>query len=330
MPLERPSTGEPDLGVSRSELGDFFEPLLREACAGRLGAISWFRTDWQRGGAKTGRATFATEQGEDDVVVKIPIGPVEYLWNNRLQQQQDDDEAESYGVTPRLYASETTLGEYDLAWMVIERLPQGPLFSLQRHDAIELMADVIARFHRQSSRFAIDKPARQEDWHALIDKARGKCKTNMVKHEQRWRAMFKTLHKRLDRLVQEWEQRTVTDWCHGDVHPLNAMSRSNRPEDPALLIDLANVHAGHWVEDAVYLERIYWPRRAVIEEHPPVRLIARHRKKLGMPLGDDYARQADIRRALLAATAAAFLRTEGSPAYLEACLDTLERVMARL
>ena len=26
-------------------------PVLAEACDGRLSAITWFRTDWQRGGA---------------------------------------------------------------------------------------------------------------------------------------------------------------------------------------------------------------------------------------------------------------------------------------
>ncbi|MFP3422344.1 hypothetical protein R0K19_23525, partial [Bacillus sp. SIMBA_161] len=44
-------------------LGATLEPIVRAACGGRLSPVTWFRTDWQRGGAATGYATF-TPAGE--------------------------------------------------------------------------------------------------------------------------------------------------------------------------------------------------------------------------------------------------------------------------
>ena len=94
-------------------LGANLEPVLRENCD-RLSSISWFRADWQRGGALTGFATFQDENdGPRDVVVKLPVPPREKLWLNRLQSAGD--------VAPRLYASGDELGGYDMAWVVMER-----------------------------------------------------------------------------------------------------------------------------------------------------------------------------------------------------------------
>ncbi|MGA1708179.1 MAG: hypothetical protein ACO4CI_05770, partial [Phycisphaerales bacterium] len=54
--------------------------------------------------------------------------------------------------------------------------------------------------------------------------------------------------------------------------------------------------------------------------HPPVRTIAAARKARGLDNGPEHAAFAAIRRLLMAATAPAFARTDGSPAYFEACL----------
>ena len=106
-------------------------PQLDEACEGRLSTITWFRTDWQRGGAATGRARYATDDGEPvEVVVKVPVVQREVLWLRRLQ----DPSAE--GVIPRLYASGDEVGGYDLAWVVIECFPQGPLGTHWHEDHI--------------------------------------------------------------------------------------------------------------------------------------------------------------------------------------------------
>lgn len=59
-----------------------------------------------------------------------------------------------------------------------------------------------------------------------------------------------------------WESRPRDTWCHGDLHPGNAMRRDlgNGQRGRCVLLDLAFVHPGHWVEDAVYIERQFWAR----------------------------------------------------------------------
>lgn len=308
-------------------LGDQFEPLLREACHGRLGPIAWFRADWQRGGAKTGRSTYDLgEQGSVPVVVKIPVGPTEFLWHHRLQPRA----GQSQEITSRLYASDTILGGYDLAWLVTERFSEGPLFGLVREDAIELMSDAAARFHALASAYPVDGKPKKEDWPAQVERARENVQTNSVWHEQMWTNVLKRVTRGLDRLVEMWGGRRCDCWCHGDLHPANAMSRSNRPEDPAMLIDLAEVHVGHWVEDAIYLERPFWLRPELLEQQSPVQRIAARRKQFGLRVEAEDYRLADVRRVLLSATAPAFLRTEGNPRYLDACLNTCDEALGRV
>jgi len=324
-----------------SGLGDELEPLLRDACGGRLGKIAWFRADWQRGGARTGRSTFRVEDGREvDVVVKVPVGPNEFTWNRRLQpgevQQHEPKQKPlqspdpGYPVYPTLHASGSSLGPYDLAWIVIERLSEGPLFSLRREDAMELMADAAARFYLQSSIYPVDKPPKTEDWTDLLEKARENAQCNQIHQVQRWNSLIKKVQAIADDLRAEWDARPCVDWCHGDLHPANAMSRSKKPGDPAMLIDLAGVHAGHWIEDALYLERLYWPLAEYVKKHPPLKLIAQARTRYGLPVNNGYCRLADIRRLYFAATAPAFLVSEGNPKYLDICLNLIEEKLAVL
>ncbi|MFG0330417.1 MAG: phosphotransferase [Phycisphaerales bacterium] len=317
-----------DAPAAPAGLGHLLAPAVQQACGGRLETVSWFRADWQRGGALTGRSRFHLEEKAEpiDVIVKVPVGPGEYLWNHRLQPNESDPN----GITAMLFASGLELSGYDLAWIVIERFPEGPLFGLKRDDAIELMADAAARFYRRASDYPVDRRPRREDWDALTDRARENTATNRLPDRQRWRKAVKATQKQLKSLLSEWSDRAEVMWIHGDLHPANCMSRSNRPEDPAMLIDLAEVRAGHWIEDAIYLERMYWPRRDYLKNHPVVRLIADRRKALGLEVEDGVSRLADIRRTLLAATAPAFMKSEGHPSYLAACLETLEQSLSRL
>jgi aminoglycoside phosphotransferase (APT) family kinase protein len=131
-------------------------------------------------------------------------------------------------------------------------------------------------------------------------------------------------------IVEGWEARDAAQWVHGDLHLANAMSRESMESGPVCLIDLAEVRAGHWVEDAVYLERQLWARPERIKRHGPVKAIAAARRRRALPVDDDYPRLAAIRRALLAATAPSFLRSEGDPRYLEACLDRLTHALDEL
>jgi aminoglycoside phosphotransferase (APT) family kinase protein len=123
-------------------------------------------------------------------------------------------------------------------------------------------------------------------------------------------------------------------WCHGDLHPGNAMRRRDTENGfgrPAcVLIDLALVHAGHWVEDAIYLERQLWAHPEGLFGIHPVSLLARYRRELGLPTSGDYGAVANLRRLLSAACAPVYLEHDGSPKYLHAALETIDRLLPQV
>ena len=230
---------------------------------------------------------------------------------------------------PRLYASDETLAGYDLAWIVIERLEHGPLGMHWHDDHVPRVAEAAARFHGAARAFEIDQPPRVEDWHALLSEAAENVRVNNIQRRSEWTAAIKNLRHHVGRLASEWEQRQV-QWLHGDLHLANAMSRVGLEQGPVCLIDLAEVHVGHWVEDAVYLERQLWARPERMKQHKPVKEIAAARKRAGLSVDAEYPRLAMIRRALLAGTAPRFMKSEGHPAYLDACLGWLEIALSEL
>jgi hypothetical protein len=299
-------------------------PLVAQATGGRLGEITWFKTDWQRGGAATGKSSFKTDAEQTlPVILKLPVAGRELLWSQRLQ----DSDLPS---VPRLYACGESVGGYDLAWIVIEHFPYGPL-GLHWHDEhVPRIAQAAAEFHAAADQFPVDQGPKIEDWRALLGEAAESVRTNHIAHDQRWAAAIKTLRHRLQRILDEWNARDVHHWLHGDLHLANSMSRVGMNEGPVCLIDLAEVHAGHWVEDAVYLERQLWARPERLKMHKPVKEIAAARKRLGLKVEGDYPRLAMIRRALLAGTAPKFIKSEGHPAYMDACLNWLEIALNEL
>ncbi len=298
-------------------------PVLIEACDRRLGPISWFKADWQRGGAATGTSTYKTEDGcEMPVVVKLPVVGRELTWLQHLQDPQDDDPA-----VPLLLASGDELGGYDLTWVIIEHFPHGPLGLRWHQDHITRIAAATARFHALAARYPVDQPPRVEPWHDLLSEAMDAVKLNCLPPEQEWLNAIRTLRSQLDHVLTIWNDRDTKQWLHGDLHLANAMSRHDMDEGTVSLIDLAEVHAGHWIEDAVYLERQLWARPERLKENPPVKAIARARRKLNLPVEQDYPQLAMVRRALLAATAPRFLKSEGHPKHLEACLEWLTRAL---
>jgi hypothetical protein len=311
---------------SNRSLAASLEPLLKQACNDGLDDIRWFRTDWQRGGAATGSSSLALEDGTRvPVIVKLPVVQREYTWTVRLQETSDDNP-----VVPRLFASGDYIGGYDLAWIVIERFEHGPLGLHWHDDHIPRIAEAIARFHAATHPFEINQGPVIEDWHDLIEEAHASVKINPIEEPKRWLAAIKQLRKRLDGLILEWRDRPVNQWLHGDAHLANAMSRDGLDQGSVSLIDLAEVHAGHWIEDAVYFERQLWAKPERMKNHKPVKAIANARAKLGLPVDENYQRLAMIRRALLAGTAPKFMRTEGNPLHMAACLNWLETAMQEL
>jgi len=305
-------------------LAETLAPVLAEACEGRLSRVTWFRTDWQRGGAATGTALYqVADGGTVAVVVKLPVVHRELLWMRRLQDGGDN-------VVPRLYASGETLGGYDLSWLVIEHFDQGPLGTHWHDDHVTRIADAAARFQLAALTWPVDQPAHREPWEDLIKEAQKSLRNNPVQRRHQWRAALKTLRSHLHSIVEDWEARDTAQWVHGDLHLANAMSRESMESGPVCLIDLAEVRVGHWVEDAVYLERQLWARPQRLKGHGPVKAIAAARRRWQLPVEDDYPRLAMIRRALLAGTALGFLQSEGDPRYLGACLGWLERAVVEL
>ncbi|MDG2424571.1 MAG: phosphotransferase [Phycisphaerales bacterium] len=316
-------------GKSRNrQLADMLLPHLDRACGGHLGEVHWFRADWQRGGAATGRSTWQLEDGQThNVMVKFPIRARELLWMRRLQHPSDNIPP----VVPHLYASGSSLESYDLAWIVIEWLPYGPLGKRWHAEHVNRTAKAVTRFHKEADEYPIEaEQARLEDWNALHETAVLSVKRNHIAQEAEWLTLLDRLAEALPEMVKRWRSRETDHWIHGDLHLANALSRDGAERGEVTLIDLAEVRPGHWLEDAVYLERRLWARPERLEQSRPVRAIAQARMDSGMPTEPHFEELADIRRALMAATAPAFMKTEGHPRYLAACCEQLGRALDRI
>lgn len=315
---------------SRS-LASALAPVLCEACDNRLNDISWFKADWQIGGAATATATYRLDNGTNaPVIIKLPVVQRELTWMKRMQPANGSDETEP--VIPRLYQCGLELGGYDLAWLIIEKFEHGPLGLKWHDDHMSRVSEAATRFHAAAEQFGTggQKP-RIENWPKLVEESRESVRINELPEQQRWNTLLKTLAGKLDGIVSEWEARPITHCVHGDLHIANAMSRHSMTEGPVTLIDLAEVHPGHWVEDAVYLERQFWSRpERIVSKTNPVKLMAKCRKRMKLHVDEKDARLAMIKRVLLAGTAPHFLKNEGHPHYLEACLNWLERGLNEL
>jgi len=335
--------------------GAALEGPLIDGCGGRLSKINWFRTVWQRGGALTGYATFTDDAGAThDVVVKLPVPPRERRWLLALQPEaisglERGDESFGFaqrsggeysgggGGVPRVLAHGEAVGGYDFAWVVMERLPHGPLDERWAGREFDLIVNAAGRFYEATAGTAID-PAwgvRKRDWPTILAAGRKQVQARGCAKPQRWKAALKRAAKKLDGWTALWDARPGDDWCHGDLHLGNALSRL--PHDAptnedggvetsggAVLIDLAEVRVGHWVEDAVYLEHLFWSQPHRLHGRKLVSMLARERKARGLPAGEDWPELARVKRALLAlATATKF--HEVGRGHAAAALAVLER-----
>jgi len=304
--------------------GGMLAPVLLELCDGKLADINWFRTDWQRGGALTGYATWADDTGRHDAVVKFPVPPTERRW---LVQLSSDD------VTPRIFAHGSELGGYDLAWVVMERLPHGPMGTTWGPQTYNLLAEAAANFYARARLIPMGDPPPQRDWAGLLKRAKASIGKDTIADSQRWRKALKKVKKKLPEWLETWNARDTGFWCHGDLHPGNAMSRHRAPvqgseaHGPAVLFDLACVHAGNWVEDAVYLEHLYWASPASLHGAQPVKQIAGYLRDYGLAPGHNWPELADIYRGLLAMTAPAQRHAMLGKAHVAASLKVLERLV---
>jgi hypothetical protein len=108
------------------------------------------------------------------------------------------------------------------------------------------------------------------------------------------------------------------------------MRRPGTAPNCCVLIDLALVRPGHWIEDAVYLERQFWAHPEQLFGVHPVSHLARLRREQGLSTDGDYGQLANVRRVLMAACVPALFPQEGSTRYVQAALDLLLRVLPQV
>lgn len=347
-PLDRPSSEAPssnpppltpDSGSRRPPLspprsigargpGDLahaLEPALLEACGGRLVDVHWFSSDWQQGGSATAQARWRDTpndpSSERGAIVKLPVGPVELRWNEHLSEHPDSP-------VPATLASGCELGGYDLGWLVIEQADGSAVSADPCPEGIRALLEAVARFHALAQEHAEPAHApKPPDWGELIDQSREVAREGRLGDAQRWNEALKHAQKLLPDLRRRWLIRPINAWCHGDVHPGNGLIG---PDGTCRLIDLGMVHAGHWIEDAVMLERLFWGHMDRLDGLKPVSVLSKARRQLGLDNGPRANAIADVRRALIAACVPSRLQRDSNPEYVRYSLALLERLLAKL
>ncbi len=321
-------------------LGVSLGPALHEECSDRLGDIEWFRSPWQKSGAATGKTTWRLPDGSViDAIVKVPIGPNELFWATRMGEVDPmwwASASQRRLPVPRVLASGAALAGYDIAWVVQERLAGKPVSQDLTPANLEMVFAAAAEFHKLAGGvLPVQRAAGQKrtDWASLLARGEAACRDNNIPDADRWLEVIGHVRTILPDLLRIWRSRPMDTWCHGDLHPGNVLTRVD-PSDPeercGVLIDLAMVHAGHWVEDALYLERLYWGREEFLHGHDPLESLAGHRRAIGLSADAFDERLADVRRVLMGATSPAFLGQENDPVYLPAALDKLRYIIPRL
>lgn len=322
-------------------LGVALGPSIHEACGDRLGELAWFRSPWQRSGAATGRSTWRLPDGRViDAIVKVPVGYREYFWMSALGETDpmrfDDPEFAGLPV-PRVLARGTELGGYDVAWVVLERVRGETVArSMTRMHLLRLF-DAAARFHRTCA--SIRPPEAESlppgpNWDQLLERSIHVAKESDVPEGDRWLRALEKAWPVWPEIVEIWENRPLTTWCHGDLHPGNVIGRDADPSVPGepgacVLIDLGMVRPGHWIEDGLYLERLYWGREQLLRGLKPVEALAEARERFGYTAKSGVRRLAHARRVLMAATSPAFRSEQGDSVYLHAAVEVLERALGK-
>lgn len=368
-PTSRPGAPAAAPPAGGASLGPALSEHLAAACRAhglRLGPIEWFRSPWQRGGGSTGFADLAGPDGVSrPAVVKLPVGAREHRWTLALGTPPLWT---PLAPTPRVLAAGESLNGYDLAWLVIERIPGEPIGATTAPADLAAIVRAAVAWHAlahdafgpasdPAARAAAPAGPPPPDYPDLLDRARAVCKRGSIPDAQRWNNELKGVGRVIDALCKAWHARAMNAWCHGDLHGGNALRRD---DGACVLIDCALAHAGHWIEDALYLERSLWslPGTAPASAHPsrpratrqpdaqsqpgthgpdtredpkaeqsPLSMMAAARRALGLPCQDEYARLANIRRVLAASIAPAIVEREGNARYLARALSVITKAL---
>jgi len=315
------------------DLARALEPILRDCCCGRLDDIQWFNSPWQAGGASTAMAVFTDDNNtKHPAIIKLPVGPDEYRWTVGIGTNSAQNSTPQ--PTPKVFAGGLSLGSYDLAWLVTEKVPGPALTTSWAEPSVRALLEAVADWydHANTRWPTLAAPRPVPDWVAWIDRARESARVNAMPDAQRWNSALKKLGKLAPALVDRWAARPVNTWCHGDLHPGNALWRDDETQTPrrAVLIDLALVHASNWVEDAAYFDHLFWGREARLYGIDPVHHLAKLRRDRNLPVDSGDEGLANIKRAVLAAVSPLTLAQDGDPVYVAGALTTLERLLPTL
>jgi hypothetical protein len=328
-------------------------PALAEACGGALHDVRWFRTAHQRGGAATGFARLMRDGCSLPVMLKLPVGPDEYAWTTRLSACPSGTwhthawttPQACACVTPRVVASGLELGGHDLAWLVVEKLGENVSpDTMDGPHAREIIGACFAFSQRCEGVRAIgpgQAAPRSPQWDVLIERGRMMCREHGLLEHHRWHDALRRVHKALPVLRARWEARPITTWCHGDLHPGNVLRRVFAEGErlqagplaltpPCVLIDLALVHPGHWMEDALYFERQFWGHAEKLSGAKPLSIVAAMRRAAGLATDEHYDQLANTRRVLMAACAPAMMQREGNARYLHTALEMIETLLPQV
>ena len=206
----------------------------------------------------------------------------------------------------------------------MEYLPHGPLSSKWDGAEFDLLVKAYGRMAKAMDAYPVTEEPPGKDWEAIWHKSRDMVHSHSIANEQRWNKALKLAHRKLKKWTAKLDDQPMDHWVHGDLHFGNALSRVQPPNGPALLIDFACVHAGHWLDDAVYLEHLYWARRDMLKGRKLCSMIAKQRRKHGLRVCADWPQWAQIHRALLAMSTPAMLEHDGNPLHVQAALEILE------
>ncbi|QQE10856.1 phosphotransferase [Planctomycetota bacterium] len=323
--------------LNSGHFGSLLEPVITQALSPNIDKIHWFRTDWQRGGALTGFSKWTTDDNQvHDVIIKLPVPPCERHWLVHLQNYADQN-PDQPSIAPRLFAHGETLNGYDLAYVVLERLPHGPLNHKWLGHEFDLLTDVASRFYKATTDHPLTGEPLHRDWSEIYTLAVKQVKNHSLPKdvEKRWAKALKKTKKKLPKWIDIWDNRPINGWNHGDLHLRNVLTRTPPPDQnaapdtnpadhAAVLIDFAEVRVGHWTEDAVYFEHLYWAARDRLQGRKLCKMIAQARKNAGFTLDPNWPLYAQTKRNLLAMSTPAMLQHDGDIHHLNACLEVLE------
>lgn len=313
-----------------ADLAHGLEPHLLEACGGSLEELSWFTSDWQRGGSATAHGLWRTADGQMPVIVKVPVGGIELRWSRRLGAPEMASAHRA--CFPRVVASGENLNGYDLGWLVLERVQGESVASDPTSKHVRLLLESVAAF--QAAAQEHEQPAhapKPPDWESILDRSREAARRGAVPDSQAWNEALKHVQKLLPSLMRRWLVRPINAWCHGDVHPGNGIiERLDEDAEQCRLIDLGLVHAGHWSEDALMLERLFWGKMDRLGKLRPVAALGRARRACGLENGPDHTDLVAVRRVLMAASVPANVGRENSSDYIRHALELLSRLLPKI